>query len=580
MWMVGRARLGWWCCVNQLFDRIQSREDVHWRAGQFEDARGFARSGLVRLVREIQREPKEALRRVHVGSFPQLSERLASNHPEYLENAFLREAVERLKSGPEWFPLYYAAADSEMCDFSDRMAMHCVKMIQGGKGDELKPFFVLYGFNVDFMGEDNWEPRVGDPMFWRRQVRKLCGRKVEQVAREIGLTHKKAGCYVSEFTFQRWLSAQRRNQEVIKGLEAENDLGQVFGLDDLAGLGVSDNEIRRGELMVRMRGFEEWADRQPGFWQPIFVTLTNPSRFHSHTLVSDGKAVVVNSRYDGSTPRDAMDWHNKRLARMRSRLHRKVKYFGFRIVEPHHDGCPHIHAVYFVQSDWVGAFMNVVDLLWREEPERGDENRVVFELIDREAGSATGYIAKYVSKNIDGFAVGRDHEAGAYAEATAARVRAWASIWGIRQFQQQGGPPVSVWRELRRLANQPEHMPPEHARSEQLEMAFFSADEGDWCGFVDAMGGAVCDRECRPISLFWCDRDDTGRYGDTVRFIRGLWSWCFQYPLLTRVREWAIRFKKKEIAPRLDSVRSQIRDEARRWAAVMQAPGPALDLCQ
>ena len=63
------------------------------------------------------------------------------------------------------------------------------------------------------------------------------------------------------------------------------------------------------------------------------------------------------------------------------------------------------------------------------------------------------YIAKYISKNIDGYALDGqlDNDTGRPLKDTAAAVTAWASTWRIPQFKTVGLPTMGAYRELRKL---------------------------------------------------------------------------------------------------------------------------------
>jgi len=179
----------------------------------------------------------------------------------------------------------------------------------------------------------------------------------------------------------------------------------------------------------------------------------------------------------------------------------------------------------FVKPEQVKALKQIIHhySLQEDGDEKGaQENRCDFKLIDPAKGSATGYILKYIVKNIDGEGLGED-KFGNDAITAATRINAWASCWCIRQFQQIGGASVSVWRELRRLK---ESFFPEST----IEKARLAADTSDWKAYIEAMGGIESTPKSHPIKLHYDVNinEETGECsqnyydGELVTKIKGL----------------------------------------------------------
>ena len=416
-------------------------------------------------------------------------------------NLFLLRTAEKAGNGA----ISLAASDSDLIDYADSRARRFERgKLRGMPLEEMTEEVKAHGYALPEgpdVTESGTVARFCDPLWWRRAIRKKQGREVEGVAIELGLVHKKRGTpYASNDTVTRRKSQKTRNRRMLEELLAVNELGDEFTLAELSDLSVSNPTIRRGELMTRIAGFEALANVAGHVAE--FYTVTTPSRYHrKHSGGQD------NEKYDGSTPREAARYLGDLWALVRSALHRRmVKPYGFRVAEPHHDGTPHWHLLLFMpaeQRDTVRAILRKYALKDTPNEPGASLHRFKAEAIDPRRGSAAGYIAKYIAKNIDGFGLENEQQQHLFDHdpmGTAERVDAWASTWGIRQFQQIGGPPVTVWRELRRLDGEGgEVVGP--ARLSALEEARGAADRGDWAGYCRAMGGVEAGRGQHPIKI-------------------------------------------------------------------------------
>lgn len=447
-----------------------------------------------------------------------LSQRLAAHYKYRHTHQGRRDAnlflLDRLETSHQWaVPLNWS--EEELMNYSKKIARQmrqaawfypdneeAVRVLsERVKGMGVEPPAVD-GVTITAKGMLN---RLGSPEWWLRKLRVVQSRNIEVEAIQLGMVNKRSSPYISQDNLQRHKEQKQRNRRVLDSMLAINDDEQMFTLAQLAEKSVSNPVIRRNELMARLAGFEQIADELGHV--AAFVTLTCPSRMHSVRSISG----APNPKYDGTTPGQAQTYLAKIWSRIRAKLKRdNIDIYGFRVAEPHHDGTPHWHLLVFLAPQHLNVLKAIFNTyaLQDDANEKGaNRHRVKWEMIDKSKGSAVAYVAKYVSKNIDGYAMSQD-ESGIASSSAAERVLAWASTWRIRQFQQFGGPPVSVWRELRRSSGD--------IPNGVLKDAFAAADAGKWADFLKVMGGIAANRKAMPVNLLKVDLQETGRYGDPV----------------------------------------------------------------
>jgi hypothetical protein len=328
--------------------------------------------------------------------------------------------------------------------------------------------------------------RACDESWWKPKLRRLHNRQIETISRLLNQVNKHRGIYASNISVENFMSQWKSSRELLENTLATNELDYSVSLAELSDLNVSNPKIRKAELMVRIRGFEDYATKHG--YSAVFLTMTTPSKYHR----CFAKSGAENPKWQGATPLDAQDYLNRTFQRIRASLNRdKITPFGFRVAEPHHDGTPHWHLLLFVRNEQQQQLVETFQeyCLQEDGDEQGaKERRFKVEYIDPNKGSATGYIAKYVAKGIDG--EGIDHDLYGTESVTAAtRIRVWASCWGIRQFQQIGGVGVTPWRELRRLSKITDES------LEWVEEIRQAADDSDWGRYTELMGGVFCKRD-------------------------------------------------------------------------------------
>ncbi|MFA9441681.1 replication endonuclease [Uliginosibacterium sp. sgz301328] len=555
----------------------------------------------IRAQRLLDRFPRNIRKAVSQGYL----ERRSAPLPQVTGRRVCDLAVTRAQAATDWLqafvsrhvhlPVGLAATESDIRLFAEDSArIGCDHVRWQTCSDGLARFAQTRGVMPPKADAVEGErARLACEKWWRYHLRRSVARKTEAFAVELGQVHRRGALFCSEDAMKRHAAQRQRNGSLLESFVAINELGEEFNLQVLVDKSVSNPRNRRAELMTRVAG-AEYIARQCGL-AGEFITITAPSRFHAHHA-RDGSR---NTKWAGAMPRDTQSYLLKHVwARITAALARAgIPIFGFRVAEPHHDGTPHFHGLFFLRPSHVPLFRRIVAryavredreelglryalshdeavdrarvlkaagagvgtlaeiadaigherAFWAHPPHsvwHQIEARVSFKAIDWERGSAAGYIAKYIAKNIDGVghsgeSIGADFESDdetASTASTAKRVGAWASTWGIRQFQQVGGPPVSVWRELRRLNAKDSN------EDSVVMRAAVAADAGNWARFMEVMGGWEMRRRDMPIKLNREPAEKPNRYGEEAQpNVIGVVDCTTGQIEVTRLHEWVLK---------------------------------------
>lgn len=406
---------------------------------------------------------------------------------------------------------------------------------------------------------DNWilsvMVRLLSAKWWEKRVNRCWDRLQEHINILLGKVRKGVSAYVSNATMKVVRERKRAMMRWLAESEVVNEqYDLVVSMKDCWEASVSNPVNRRKEMMTRMRGFEDYAEEQGHLG--VFFTWTAPSRFHAWKTGRNGKT-IENDKYQGATPRETCSYLAKLWSLTRASLKRNdLPVYGFRVCEPHHDGTPHWHMLLFMRPHDRNKVISTLQYyalhddkteLVRSTSEAASFTDITprfdWKIVDPDKGDATGYLAAYIAKNIDGEHVDGDDEAGTPADVGAQHACAWASWWGIRTFQQIGGAPVGVWRELRRISNAKKNAdlvgPPKPVLQDpRFEAARFAADNGIFRCYLQAMGGAMATRAEHPIKLAHLIEEQANSYGEDIKRLMGITS--ARLGIKTRLQGWEV----------------------------------------
>ncbi len=380
--------------------------------------------------------------------------------------------------------------------------------------------------------------------WWYRKLWQMRSEWREEQLRAVCLVNKKASPYVSYEAVIHKREQRRKSLEFFRSHELVNADGDTLDMEEVVNASSSNPAHRRNEMMACVKGLELIAEMRGE--SAVFYTITCPSRFHA--TLNNGRP---NPKWTSETVRESSNYLVETFAAFRKAMHKAgLRWYGVRVAEPHHDGTVHWHLLCFMRKKERRAITAMLrKFAIREDREELGNNtgpRFKSELINPRKGTPTSYIAKYISKNIDGRGLAGQisKETGKSLRDNAENVNAWASLHRVQQFRFFGIPGRQAYRELRLLAGQAARSLGDSKAGAQvlenprLDAVLAAADAGCFATYIMKQGGVLVARKHHLVRTAYELNDEPSAYGDHGVRIYGIWSPIAEGRICTHAVKW------------------------------------------
>ena len=389
--------------------------------------------------------------------------------------------------------------------------------------------------------------------WWYRKLWQMRCEWREEQLRAVCLVNRKASPYVSYEAVIHKREQRRKSLEFFQSHELVNADGDTLDMEDVVNASSSNPAHRRNEMMACVKGLELIAEMRGDC--AVFYTITCPSRFHA--TLNNGRP---NPKWTSETVRQSSDYLVDTFAAFRKAMHKAgLRWYGVRVAEPHHDGTVHWHLLCFMRKKdrrTLTALLRKFAI--REDRDELGNNtgpRFKSELINPRKGTPPSYIAKYISKNIDGRGLAKEisKETGKSLRDSAEHVSAWASLHRVQQFRFFGIPGRQAYRELRLLAGQAARAQCDKKvgapvlENARLDAVLAAADAGCFATYIMKQGGVMVPRKHHLIRTAYEFNDEPGTYGDHGIRIYGIWSPIVEGRICTHGMKWKMVRKAVDV---------------------------------